>query len=138
MILQIDSRLWWKVQDWGCNVLVAAWHAVRYGAYQFDPESFNRLCERWVHYGVTDEELTILNYETVYRHLGLPVDYTDRHESPDYRCGKNEFEHLCWQNGSMKHFTAGNGGGIVTYDPMGFSVTVRDGRIISKRIMRIV
>lgn len=61
-----------------------------------------------------------------------------RHEPADHAPAEDEWEVLRYerQAGSVavSHFVLGDGAGAVAYDPMGDSVTVRDGRLVSKRI----
>ena len=116
--------------------MVVFWYAVMNG-FEYSPEKGNRIVEWWTHRGWVTEALEIQNYNALYADLGLKVRYNDRWDLSTYVCEPDEFEHLCWVRGGTKHFTAGNGRGIVTYDPMGRSKTVAEGRLESKRIMRM-
>jgi hypothetical protein len=119
-------------------MMVAIWFAVKYGRVEVSPEKINTLVEGWIHDGYLTDSILIKNYNAIYTDLGLPVEYRDEWSPTSYVCGADEIEHLCWKNGNMKHFTAGNGRGVLTYDPMGRAKTVREGVLDSKRIMRIV
>lgn len=138
MIFQFDQRLYYTFYDTGCNVLVCVWYAAIHALFEAAPEKINRMTERWIARGAVLDDLAIQDYEAVYRDLGLNVRYRNEHTDPSYQCGPAEFEHLCWKNGKMKHFTAGNGAGIVTYDPMGRSRTVATGFLESKRIFKVL
>lgn len=78
---------------------------------------------------------SIQNYNGIYLLGGLKVEYLNEHSSPDKICQPDEFEHLEWF-WNESHFTAGNGNGILTYDPMGESQTAKNGYLKSKRIFR--
>ena len=82
------------------------------------------------------EDMTILEWEKVIGYLtGMKVTYKG-HVDRGVNCEKNEREILQWYNPrtKFKHFTAGNGSGVCTYDSLGESVTVREGFVISKRV----
>ena len=61
-------------------------------------------------------------------------------EAAGYQCKPGELEVLRyeWQEVSTLHghFVAGNGWGAVEYDPYGTSLTVANGKMVSKRIFR--
>ena len=74
--------------------------------------------------------------DTLLRILGWPAKYTGVHEGPEYECKDDEVEILRFELGNQSHFVVGDGNGRVTYDPMGVSKTVAEGRLVSKRIFR--
>jgi hypothetical protein len=66
--------------------------------------------------------------------------YNMSKEAAGYQCKPGELEILRyeWQEVSTLHghFVAGNGWGAVEYDPYGTSLTVANGKMVSKRIFR--
>jgi len=63
-------------------------------------------------------------------------------EDADYRLKPGEFEILRYENPTPKmiysHFVLGNGNGGIEYDPLGKSNTVTNGKLVSKRILKLV
>lgn len=74
--------------------------------------------------------------------LFIPGAWAIRHEGADYKAGPEELEILRYElalTGETKsHFVVGDGSGRVAFDPYGESRTVREGRLVSKRIARRV
>ena len=82
------------------------------------------------------EDMTIIEWERIISDLTtLSVKYLG-HIGADVKCAKNQREILQWFNKrtNFKHFTCGDGEGHCTYDPLGESVSVREGSVLSKRI----
>ena len=63
-----------------------------------------------------------------------------RHEVADYVTARNEIEILRYERKTVgttyAHFVVGDGFGRVAYDPLGDSITVAKGKLVSKRIIR--
>jgi hypothetical protein len=63
-------------------------------------------------------------------------------KSADYVCTDSEIELGCWHKDgeTFNHFTHNNGKGIVLYDPWSVdgSESVRDGKLLSKRVARLI
>ena len=143
MILQIDKRLrvdpWWEVS--GCGVMAVFYFVNKFTNYPFDTETILILGDAFKKHDLVTKEFYINNWEGLFNFFpSMEVIYTNRHETPDRLCRDGEFEILDWYNPTTKkrHFTAGNGHGYVTYDPMGQSRTVREGFLRSKRIFQHV
>lgn len=68
------------------------------------------------------------------------VVWEKRYEEAGYRAGPGELEVLRYERntgeGNRAHFVVGDGHGKIEYDPLGFSRTVKEGRLASKRIFR--
>lgn len=138
MILQIDPRLRPEIQEFGCYLMSVLFFVNKYTNLPLSPDIINQLYTRFIPLGWMDEQCTILNPNAIFGYLKLPVLYHDRYDPPDYICKPDEIEILKWENGNQSHFTAGNGHGIVTYDPMGCAKTVKYGKLVSKRVFRLL
>jgi len=134
MILQTDRRLREKIREEGCYFMCLLWYGNKYGHYELDPDKINELYKLFVDNDWMTEKCKILHPNNIINLLGVRALYTDRHEKPSRMCKDGEFEILCFGLGDMLHFTAGDGKGHITYDPMGESKTARDGLLMSKRI----
>jgi len=109
------------------------------GVLSFDIETILVLGDSFRKHKLVSKEFYILDWEGLFNFFpSMNVLYTNRHETPDRMCKEGEFEILDWFNPQRgkRHFTAGNGRGYVTYDPMGESLTVKEGFLRSKRIFR--
>lgn len=138
MIRQDDKRHRQEIQQWGCNLMTALWFVNKYTNLPISPEFDNDLYEKLLLKGWIDQEVSIKDYVRIYKYLGLLVTYHDIFDKPDYICKRGEFEHLHFVYGEQGHFTAGNGSGIVTYDPMGCARTVKYGKLKDKRIFKLI
>ena len=143
MILQRDPRLNEHMNRYACYLMFIFFEVNKYKNYMFDSQIMNDLYKVFISHGYIDRDCYIIDPEAIFDFLGMPVEYTGKHESPTRRCGENEIEALRFQldrpgKYPWRHFTAGNGNGIVTYDPYGVSRAVAEGRLISKRIFKMV
>lgn len=66
------------------------------------------------------------------------VQWKKTYQTPDYRPKEGELEILRFERktgaGTLRHYVVGDGRGLVVYDPLGDSKTVRSGKLESKRI----
>lgn len=66
------------------------------------------------------------------------VIWEKRYEDAGYQVKPGELEVRRYEKksgeGTLAHFVVGDGNGHIEYDPLGFSRTVRDGKLASKRI----
>ena len=142
MILQTDPRLRKEVNEWYCYIMDMFWFANKYGRLAVSPEMINASYERYLYQKWIDIEAAVQNPEAIFRDMGLIVKYHDRHDPSDYICKATEFEILYFERQAKEklftHFTAGDGAGHVTYDSMGCAMTVRYGRLVSKRIFKLI
>jgi len=138
MILQKDPRLRKEIQEWGCYLMSIFWFVNKFTNLPVSPDIINGIYDKLLLAGYINEECEILNPQAIFEFLKMPVIYHDRHDPPDYKCQRNEFEILEWRYDGIRHFVAGNGQGVVTYDPMGCSRTVRYGKLHSKRIFKLL
>jgi hypothetical protein len=137
MILQTDPRLRPEINEYGCYMMSILYLAEKNGGESPGAELINSLYDRFVRMGLMTASCKILNPEHIFAYMGLIVEYTDKHELPTRECGPDELEILKFTRPGYSHFVAGDGAGGVEYDPMGESITVRDGVLQSKRIFKM-
>lgn len=142
LIRQDDERLRREIRDGWCYVFDHFWFVNKFCNFPFSAELINdELFFVVQKHGWVQDDGTVLRPEGLFDYFGLRVrikwDTVHTHKRPpSERCAHNQFEMLEWYNKrtGYGHFTAGNGLGIVTYDSLGESVTVREGVLKSKRI----
>lgn len=139
MILQIDDRLSvdprWK--ESGCSLMSIFYFVNKFTNFPFDIENILVFGDTFQRHRFVSNDFRILQWEKIFNFFPeMDVIYTNRHEDPSRICREREFEILYFYNPrtGLHHFTGGNGKGYVTYDPMGESVTVKEGFLESKRI----
>lgn len=92
--------------------------------------------------GEMGDDCFILNPAMILHRLtGKGVEF--RKEGADYICGPGEYEvnRWEWQKAPMVtvgHFVRGDGKGATTFDPYGNSQTCANGKLVSKRIFKVV
>ena len=154
MILQTDYRLRTEIQHFGCYLCSLVWHVVMQTRKQIDVEWINQLYDDAVARELMNDKCFIDNPGGVLVLAGMPATYTNKHEPTNRLCAAGEIEVLCWERprygpdgkqtigldgkpSVWRHFTAGDGQGHVTYDPMGRARTVVEGRMVSKRVFKL-
>lgn len=142
LIRQDDERLRREIQDGWCYVFDHLFFVNKFLNFPFSAELINNeLFYTLQHHKWVQDNGTVLRPEDVFGYFGLKTkikwDSRYAHKRPAGEdCDENQFEILEYYNPNTKlgHFVCGNGHGIVTYDSLGESVTVRDGYLKSKRI----
>ena len=141
MILQIDERLrsdiWWN--ESGCGLMTIFYFINKFTNYSFHTANILDIGNMFRKLEYVSEEFFINQWEKCFNFFpGFKVHYTNKHETPNRICAVDEFEILDWYsvNSGKRHFTAGEGHGIVTYDSMGESKVVQEGFLRSKRVFR--
>ena len=150
MILQRDpwiSANYPQIKDGGCYLFSLLWFAVQLGHVSIDApticeEIFPKATKRG-YIGKDDYPLWMIHPDGIMSMLGMDVEYRG-HKPSDYICKSGEFEILKFHHrlNNWDHFVAGNGNGVVTYDPWGavdpydYSLTVSEGVLHSKRIFK--
>jgi hypothetical protein len=141
MILQTDERLRGEIHTAGSYYMCLIDLAREICGKTITPPTINEklyyeaIREGWMTQGCwVNNPSAIVNCVT----KGKPtVVYTGVHERPSYTCKEDEWEILYYKRGdSLGHFVRGDGQGNVTYDPMGESMSVKEGTLKSKRIFR--
>ena len=136
MILQTDSRLSKEINVSGCYFMSLLYLANRETGYKLSIPIIERLYMQFIELDFMDENCYILDPEGILNYLGVKCKYTDRHESPKYRCTRAEIEILCLKYTGYKHFVVGDGFSHVTYNPTG---KLKPGCYLhSKRIFKLL
>jgi hypothetical protein len=144
MIRQDDERLIHQYHRGGCYVFSILWFVNMVKNFPFSAELLNELHATLIKHGWMEDDCTVLRPESIYGYFDIGAkivwDKNSQHKQPPSRiCHPNQVECLEWYNPSTGHghFTAGNGLGMVTYDPLGKSNTVEHGYLVSKRIFTL-
>jgi len=140
MILQKDGRLRPQFHQSGCYLMCLLFFANKFTNMSLSAEMISDgiytlfLKHKWIR-----DNTYVMNPQAILNWCGVKCVYTDKHETPDRMCEKNEFEILYWRHPEVGgHFTCGNGRGIATYDPWGVSRAATEGMLLSKRIFRLI
>lgn len=142
MILQTDTRMHPQINEYGCYFLSILWFGVRHTGLQLSAELIaDQLYTRFIRRQWMSDTCFIKRPVDIFRFLNIEVDMVfvaGSHRVPaDYQCADDEIEILRYKApGSISHFIAGNGLGQPAYDPYGLSRSVREGRIMDKRVFR--
>lgn len=136
MLLQTDERLN-PIRTWGCYFCaILALDEQVYGK-PYSPEEILRLWfKNWTEDDL-DIESTVKNPQGLLDDLSGKLEYVGK-RGPEYQTARDEWEILLFYNDrtGYTHFVLGDGHGRCAWDPIKNSVTVREGRVIGKRIFR--
>lgn len=142
MIRQDDKRFLFsprgqKIHDFGCGIMCCFFLGNKLNKdLNLDINQILFKIEEYIKNKYLDEDMTVLEWGKIVKDLtGKDVKYLG-HIASDVKCQGNQREILQWFNKrtNFKHFTCGDGEGHCTYDPLGESVSVREGVVFSKRI----
>lgn len=136
MILQTDKKLPTMINKYGCYMMSMFFLAGQQTSISYDAKGIIAWFEKWKQKGFVDDECTILNPDGIFGDLGVRTKYTQTHEPPEYVASEDEFEIQAW-NWKFTHFVAARSG-IVAYDPLGESWSVKNGVCVSKRIFKVL
>ena len=125
-----------RLGDGGCYLLSLVWQAERETALRIDAveQYLNALRSGWCR-----ENCFLLDPARIFTTMvGWP--WTLRKEAPTYMPSPDEREILRFERPTpgliYSHFVVGDMRGGVAYDPLGDSLTVAEGQLVSKRILR--
>jgi hypothetical protein len=146
VILQIDPR--WthpSMHPYGCHVLTECFIINRVGNVPMGIDIIETMIkvlgERKAPNGnpVVDGNLVVNDPDQVVTYFGLQYSRSCRMEGPTYVCLPTEQELLQWHRPGITfyHWTAGDGRGNCTFDPEGYSLSVRYGGIVAKKVFTI-
>ena len=147
MILQTDKRLQKErpaKRPYGCAFMSMAYLANKYLDYEFSIDIIIASYDDCVESRVMSEDCFINSWHGLAEFFGFEIiKQVPVHKDRKYECGSDEMEILLWRlprgDGRLwKHFVAGNGKGITTYDPWGVSLTATTGSLDSKRVLKLV
>lgn len=126
----------------GCFVQVAYWYVNKIGNIPFTPQSILSDLARNptfpIHGGrqrIVSDDLYVHSHDAIARLYGLKVKRDAFISDQDYEPKDDEQEILIWETVRHIHATGGDGHSHVTYDPLGYSETVRNGVITGKVIL---
>lgn len=126
-----------RIHDYGCGIMCCFFLGNKLNKdLTLSIEEIVDKIEEFIKKKWLEEDMTVLQWEKIVEDLtGLKTSYLG-HSGADVVCNKNQREILQWFNKrtNFKHFTCGDGKGHCTYDPLGESVSVREGYVLSKRI----
>ena len=114
------------------GVILAAINTLRTqrASYQPDPDTPTY---------VIGPQCTINNPDDIVTYFGLMYRVGCRMVYDlTYECQPGEQELLQWERPGWVHWVTGNGKGSVAYDPEGYSVTVREGKLVAKKIFTVL
>jgi len=143
MIRQDDRRFTDKrIPEWGCVLLSYLWYANKLTNYGFDIEGIQQIVKDFEARGWIDGQIMVLQPDRILGYFGIALDGYVRAEVSEYICGAREYELLTWHytdsgGHAWEHTTAGSGNGEVTYDPLGLSHSVANGKIKEKRVFKV-
>jgi len=100
------------------------------------PEQVNIAYDAFVGREFMEENCRVLKPDHILRVLSVDLDGWIRHEGPNYVRKLNEIEIEKWHNPRTKHthFIVGS---PFRWDPLGDSVTVREGELVGKIVVRV-
>ncbi|MDC7218655.1 MAG: DUF261 family protein [Spirochaetales bacterium] len=139
MILQNDKRIKTKwIHKEGCATMAVLWYLNKKKGLQMSPELVDQYFERLKDFGAYTDKM-LIDWRKAFRAFGSNVFVS--YNPIDYRLAPGEFAIGEWYNPKTRftHFTAVDGvpgNYICTYDPLGESVTVRDGYLKRLRVFR--
>lgn len=142
MIRQDDGRMRINIQKYGCYMMGILFHLNRLTNLALSAECItDGMYKLFVKRKWMSETCFILNPKAILDWGGVECDVVTENGShrlpPNFQCRKNDIEILFFKRPNrMGHFVAGDGNGNVAYDPMGRSLSVKEGDLISKRVFR--
>lgn len=129
-------------KEYGCFAMVYLWYVSKRGKLPDTASGIMVELLKMEYRAVLTESIPpiedncyVNNPDAIAKWFGIKVREPVRKEGPSYICEPGEEELLVFKYESYIHATAGDGRGRVTYDPLGYSNTVRLGRLESKRII---
>ena len=147
MILQTDKRLEQErpsIRTFGCAFMSMAYFANKYLGYELGVNELVAAYDDCVEVRIMNSDCFIQSWHGLAEYFGFEImKQAPVHRPRDYKCDNDEFEILLWrlsrgQDKEWRHFVAGSGKGVTTYDPWGVSLTATTGVLNSKRILKLV
>ena len=134
MILQTDRRLLPWTNEYGCAVMSILFLVNKKTGLELSPEIIESYIESGEHCFTSDKDVYWTKF---FRHLGCKVSVKKASRNDPHQDGT--FEINKWYNPRTghSHFVVGYGE-IVCYDPLGESVTCREGYLKDKRVVRFL
>lgn len=144
MILQSSPQMQtFPFAESGCFAMSYMWYISKRGKLPDSPLGITvELLQMIMTYDIRgevppiDDQCYVHNPDALAQWFGVKVLKPTRFEDPFYVCETGEEEILVFRHGEYVHACGGNGEGEVTYDPLGYSRTVKYGHLESKRIIQ--
>lgn len=139
MLLQTDERFPQRIRDYGCYFMALLYFGEQNRGTQYDIDEVIAILHRaqeanWINY-----DMYVKRPADILRAVGLNISDRPAWRSALHKAQPNELEILYYKRDqpSHEHFVAAKNG-VVVYDPMGESQTVKFGRLVSKRIFEVL
>ena len=143
-MIRAVQRLLIEMGEAACYFIAMAWNAVQAGrGVDLVSDFFACVREDWIHYSESDpndpKNCYINDAGAVFGYLmGEPGQWECVHEGPDYELQPGEFGCARYERvktgAVLSHFIGFSAS--ESYDPMGLSLTVAQGKRVSTRIFR--
>ena len=136
MVLQTDKKLFPAIYEEGCLFLDYLYIASKIIGHTWTPEQVNLAYLAFVYEKWMQANCRILQPDKILGLLGVELDGWIRHEKETYERKSNEIEIEKWFNSRTghTHFIVGD---PYRWDSLGESVTVREGTLQSKVVVRL-
>ena len=135
MIEQTNSGLLEEIQEYGCYYLSILHLVECLEEKEFTVKEVNEDFTDFKYLGVISDEAFIEHPAWIFRKYDILVDYLGAYKLHKYAYG--ELEVLKFHRPGMVHFVVGDGRGNVLWDPYPNSRTVREGKVVDRRILRV-
>jgi hypothetical protein len=135
-----DDKYINPLRSWGCLYVSLVNLAIHITGKQFTASQILKAFYKdWQVDGDVDIESTVLDHEGVLTEFGVIAKYMGKYDA-SYAPSGDEYEILEYYNPAttITHFVVGDGKGKCLIDPWTNSVTVRDGKLKSKRIYKLI
>lgn len=157
MTYQDDKILGPYINEWGCNFSSVLKIAEDQRGNPIYPQEELDIYKIAMDTGILQKEVkspdgspldgcTVYDYESLFKLAGGKGVYLGKMDA-SHECKPGEREILEWFNPrtNFKHFTVGDGKGHCAWDPIGHStntndghsVTVKEGKVLSKRVFQL-
>lgn len=133
MVSQRDNHLLPSITQYGCLLLCYLEIVQNYTTQRFNAWTVNNLYTAFLHNEWITDRCRVVQPDKLLQSLGMQLSGWIRHEPVEYSPRADEIEIQQWHNARTNHthFV------LIDYDPLGDSVTVREGRMTRKTIVRL-
>lgn len=148
MVLQTDKELGAFINEWGCYFCSLLAVAEEQRKKVFEAHEVMSIYLAAMHVGIISKEVwdengrpkdgcTVLDPDALLRLAGGKGSVR-KVDGSGYKAATGEWQILRFHNQrtGFSHFVLGDGNGKVRFDPLGHSVTVKEGRVVDQRIIK--
>jgi len=137
MILQNDTRIkneW--VHEYGCAIMSIFFIVNQKTGKHFSPAKIDIYIEQMKQANCFTEDMLVY-WERAFQFMGIPAKYLGKKE-PKYKLKKGEFSIAQYHNPATghTHFVVGEKE-VISFDPLGQSITCRDGELVAYRVFKV-